>query len=119
MRDLSRLALFRPEHQEALLASYWGRAPAPRSLGRLLYATCHRAFLLRNGAKERLRGKSSRNRGLLARGSHAHLPAAPADARVRDRIVWDRLSDQPHQHAGRLAKLRVRLADAGSHASQG
>jgi hypothetical protein len=31
-------------------------------------------------------------------------------------VVWDHLSDQPHQHAGRLDKLRVRLADAGSHA---
>ena len=38
LRDLSRLALFRPEHQELLLRSYWGpsrgRAP-PRHLSRL------------------------------------------------------------------------------------
>ncbi len=35
LRDLSRLALFRPEHQELLLASYWGgvpRVPEPLSL---------------------------------------------------------------------------------------
>ena len=34
---------------------------------------------------------------------------------MRDRVVWDPLSDQPHLHAGRTAKLRTRLADAGIH----
>ncbi|HEX9942019.1 MAG TPA: hypothetical protein VGG03_08385, partial [Thermoanaerobaculia bacterium] len=44
-----------------------------------------------------------------------HIPDAPEGARARDRIVWDPLSDQPHQHAGRLDKLRVRVADVRAH----
>jgi hypothetical protein len=54
---------------------------------------------------------------VLGRVAHAHIPAPPAGAARRDQIVWDRLSDQPHQHAGGLAKLRVRLADAPAHAA--
>ena len=42
-------------------------------------------------------------------------PTAEAAAGARDRIVWDRLSDQPHQHAGRWEKTLIRLADAPSH----
>ncbi len=52
------------------------------------------------------------------RRAHAHIPAAPPDAGAREKIVWDHLSDQPHQHAGRLEKLGVRLADLGAHAGE-
>ncbi|RPH53978.1 hypothetical protein EHM82_07545, partial [bacterium] len=116
-RDLSRLALFRPEHQELLLASYWGARPA--GLRKALYLAWHRGFLLKNEAKNRLRGKTGRIKALVApRTAHAHIPDAPAGASARDKAVWDRLSDQPHQHAGRLTKLRVRLADARAHAEE-
>jgi tRNA A-37 threonylcarbamoyl transferase component Bud32 len=116
-RDLSRLALFRPEHQELLLASYWGSAPDGFRQG--LYLAWHRGFLLKNETKNRLRGKTGRLKGVLApRTAHAHIPDAPPDASARDKVVWDRLSDQPHLHAGRLAKLRVRLADARDHAEE-
>src|SRR5438270_4033489 len=50
-------------------------------------------------------------RSLLPRPAHAHIPQAPAGAGARDKAVWDHLSDQPHQHAGRLDKLRVRLGE--------
>ena len=30
-------------------------------------------------------------------------------------MVWDRLSDQPHQHAGRLARAGIRLSDLPQH----
>ncbi len=114
LRDLSRLALFRPEHQELLLASYWGK-PAT-ALQRNLYLAYHRGFLFKNDAKRGARGARDRlKRLLLPRPAHAHIPAAPAGVGARDKAVWDHLSDQPHQHAGRLEKLRVRLADIGSH----
>lgn len=117
LRDLSRLALFRPEHQELLLASYWGGAPsAPK---RRLYLAYHGSFLFKNESKRRVRGWRDRLKGLVfARPPHAHIPEAPEGAGDRDRIVWDHLSDQPHQHAGRAAKLRVRLADARAHAEE-
>lgn len=115
LRDLSRLALFRPGHQELLLASYWGGSP----VGRGLYLAYHRGFVFKNESKKTLRGWRDRVKRLLVpRGVHAHIPEAPKEAGARDRIVWDHLSDQPHQHAGRLDKLRVRAADAGAHATQ-
>ncbi|MFP5285564.1 MAG: lipopolysaccharide kinase InaA family protein, partial [Thermoanaerobaculia bacterium] len=110
-RDLSRLALFRPEHQELLLASYWGSGPDAFRKG--LYLAWHHGFLLKNRTKDRLRGKTGRVTALVGpRTAHAHIPDAPTGASARDKVVWDRLSDQPHQHAGRLTKARVRLADA-------
>ncbi len=118
LRDLSRLALFNPEHQELLLRNYWG-APAPglrRGLYLALYLVYHHGFRWKNDAKKGARGTRDRlKRLLLPRGAHAHIPAAPEGAGVRDKAVWDHLSDQPHQHAGRLEKLRVRLADIRSH----
>ncbi|HEY7214772.1 MAG TPA: lipopolysaccharide kinase InaA family protein, partial [Thermoanaerobaculia bacterium] len=115
LRDLSRLALFRPEHRELLLDSYWGR---PGWVGGL-YLVYHRGFLFKNESKNTLRRWGHRvKRLLLPRGTHAHIPEAPQDAGTRDKIVWDPLSDQPHQHAGRLDKLRVRAADAGAHAAE-
>jgi len=114
LRDLSRLALFRPEHQELLLRAYWGNPTA--GLRRGIYLAYHRGFLWKNESKRRARGARDRvKRLLLPRGTHAHIPEAPAGAGARDKVVWDHLSDQPHQHAGRLDKLRVRLADARSH----
>jgi hypothetical protein len=111
---LSRLALARPEHRELLLAAYWGDAPGAAQRG--LYAFYRESFLLRNRAKEKLRKAAARVKSLLGlRGVHAHIPEAPRDAAPRDQVVWDRLSDQPHQHAGRWTKLAVRFADAGAH----
>jgi tRNA A-37 threonylcarbamoyl transferase component Bud32 len=118
LRDLSRMPLFRPEDQERFLASYWGTADGG-AVRRGLYLTYHHGFLWKNRTKQRLRG-GTRKLGELfkPRTAHAHIPEAPAGAAARDRIVWDRLSDQPHQHASRLAKLRVRLADARAHAEE-
>ena len=121
LRDLSRLALFRPEHQELLLASYWGEPAAGlrRTLHRTTYLAYHHGFLWKNRSKQRARGVRDRiKRLLLPRPPHAHIPGAPAGAGARDKAVWDHLSDQPHQHAGRLDKLRVRLADVRGHGEE-
>jgi len=115
LRDLSRLALFRREDQETLLEAYWGGPTAAPRRG--LYLAYHHSFRLKHESKNAARRWRHRlKRLLLPRGTHAHIPEAPEGAGVRDKIVWDPLSDQPHQHAGRLDKLRVRFADAGAHA---
>jgi len=115
-RDLCRLALFRPEDRRRLLTAYWGEGRVT-PLRRALYETYRRAFLAKNAVKPRLRGTWNQLRALLVpRRPHAHIPAAPAGAAARDKVVWDPLSDQPHQHAGLLEKLGVRLADAPVHA---
>ena len=117
-RDLCRLAIFRPEHQQIFLDAYWGDGGAGR-IRTAMYKLYHHGFLLRIGAKKTLRGGTRRIRDWIRpRRAHAHLPDAPSDASARDKIVWDYLSDQPHQHAGRLEKLSVRLADAPSHLRQ-
>lgn len=116
-RDLCRLAIFRPEDQERFLAAYWGSDLG--SSQKRLYRFYHRSFLLKIESKKRVRAAL---RGLLApfrpRRAHVHIPEAPKDATSRDKIVWDYLSDQPHQHAGRFEKTLVRLRDLPSHVKQ-
>ncbi len=116
-RDLCRLAIFRPEHQRNLLEAYWKEDL--NWARRALYRTFHHGFRFRIEFKKTFRSRTS---GLVSwlrpRRAHAHIPKAPSDATRRDKIVWDHLSDQPHQHAGRLEKLGVRLADAPSHFRQ-
>jgi len=117
-RDLSRLNVLRPEHRRLFLAGYWRREGGPPALGSALYSAYFHAFLWKNRWKKRLRrGRPAGAPRRVVRVPHAHIPEAPAGAPARDQIVWDRLSDQPHQHAGRLSKLRVRLADASIHAT--
>jgi tRNA A-37 threonylcarbamoyl transferase component Bud32 len=116
-RDLSRMNILRREHRRLFLAGYWRREGGP-PLGRAIYALYFHAFLWKNRIKKRLgRGRPEGRPSRKARVPHAHIPDAPAGAPPREQIVWDRLSDQPHQHAGRLSKLRVRLADASIHAT--
>jgi hypothetical protein len=116
-RDLARLTIFRPEQQQLLLEAYWGAGEGDRPLRRSLYLLAHHGFRWKNETKQALRPRRS-GPSLLPRIAHAHIPEAPADAATRDRVVWDRLSDQPHQHAGRFAKLAVRLSDAGPHLAE-
>ncbi len=117
MREFSRLALFRPEHRYLLLAGYFGRAPRATEQGLLTFS--QGAFEAKNRAKRAFRGVRDALRGALSalrpRRAHPHIPPAPEGAAARDKVVWDRLSDQPHQHAGRFEKLTVRLADAPAH----
>jgi lipopolysaccharide kinase (Kdo/WaaP) family protein len=117
-RDLCRLALFRPEDQDRLLTAYWGKGEVG-ALRRGLYLLYHRSFLWKNRVKPALRRLAARLRNLgPSRAPHAHIPPPPAGAAGRDRVVWDALSDQPHQHAGRLTRLGIRLADARAHAEE-
>lgn len=118
-RDLCRLMIFRRGDQQRFLDVYWnGRAGA---LERGLYRLFHDGFLLKNrvkaGVRGALRGVGQWLRDLvLPRPAHPHIPAAPEGTASRDRVVWDHLSDQPHIHTGKLAKLKTRLGDAGAHA---
>jgi len=113
-RDLSRLALTSPEHQELFLAAYWGEDYD--SSRRLLFRLFQGAFELKGKSKRPFRQALGGVFTLLRpRRAHAHIPEAPAGASARDKSVWDPLSDQPHQHAGRFEKLAVRLVDIPAH----
>lgn len=114
-RDLCRLRIFDPDQQRRLLAAYWQGRERGMWAKRLLYLMLHKSFLWRTDFKDWLRRPF---RGLGPRSAHAHIPAAAAGASARDRTVWDRLSDQPHQHATRLERAGVRLADARAHLAE-
>jgi hypothetical protein len=116
LRDLARLPLERAEDRARLLARYFAPEDSPSALARALYALAFHGFHGRHRWKRRLRGTLATLRSwLVPRGAHAHIPPPPPGAPARERIVWDELSDQPHSHAGRLARTRIRLADAGDH----
>jgi hypothetical protein len=113
-RDLCRLAIFRPAHRRRFLTAYWGDPPG--WLRTFLFHCFHHGFYLKIESKKTLRALTRRFVGWLKpRRAHAHIPAVNPEAAARDKIVWDYLSDQPHQHAGRFEKLSVRLRDAPSH----
>lgn len=115
LRDLARLPFDRRDDRDRLLAAYFGPAPVPPG-ARSRYELARIAFHGRHRFKNRLRGGVARVRSwLIPRGTHAHIPPAPESAGKRDRVVWDALSDQPHQHAGRLDRLWVRAADLPDH----
>lgn len=114
-RDLCRLPIFDAELRRIFLSAYWGGAPSlPK---RLLYELDRRAFLAKNRWKKVVRRPGAFLSDLLfQRQAHAHIPPPPEGAGKRDKAVWDALSDQPHQHAGRLERLLVRAADLPVHA---
>jgi tRNA A-37 threonylcarbamoyl transferase component Bud32 len=115
-RDLCRLRIFEPAHQELFLRAYWGQDDPRFAWKRSLYRRYHQGFLKKVAAKGKVRGglRGLRDR-FRVRRAHAHIPAAPAGAAARDKIVWDPLSDQPHQHASRLEKAAIRLSDLRGH----
>ncbi len=113
-RDICRFPVLERRHREAFLSGYWGEVPPGWSPRWWLYVASVRGYILKHELKNRLRG-GSRSRPPSGGRHHAHIPPATPGSSSRDRAVWDPLSDQPHQHAGRLAKAGIRLADAPSH----
>ena len=113
-RDLCRLTLYRKRDQLDFLEAYWGHPPS--LLQSLAFAFYHYGFRFKIDGKKAIRAPfRSLAAALKPRRAHVHIPDAPAEAGARDKIVWDHLSDQPHQHAGKFEKAKVRLADAPSH----
>ncbi len=113
-RDLCRLSILEEEHQDRFLRAYWQEELGP--FRRWLYHRYQRGFLRKVETKKKLRGGLAGIREIFkVRRAHAHIPPAPVGAGARDKIVWDPLSDQPHQHASRFEKAAVRFKDLGRH----
>jgi tRNA A-37 threonylcarbamoyl transferase component Bud32 len=116
MRDLCRLPVLVAAHRRAFLGAYWGRPQGPTVLQELNFTLFARGFLLKNRLKALLRAPFKLvPRLFTSRRAYPHIPPAPEGAAVRDKAVWDHLSDQPHQHAGRLERLQIRLRDSTAH----
>jgi len=115
VRDLCRFPIMQRTHSDAFLAGYWGEAPSFWSMKSWLWKVSVRGYLAKHGVKNRLRWMRLRRRHAHGSGHHAHLPSASERASSRDKVVWDHLSDQPHQHASRSEKLAIRLADSPDH----
>ena len=112
MRDLARLPLHRAEDRAALLAptSDGRRRSSSEACSRCTTTPFICATAPRTGcaACDARRGASAR--AARTRTSHRR----PTTPRCASEWCGTR-SDQPHLHAGRAAKLRTRLADAGIH----
>ncbi|MCP4898623.1 MAG: hypothetical protein GY906_16745 [bacterium] len=114
-RDISRLPVLRREDREIFLKSYWSEVPSRFSLRWMLFVGSMESYLFKHAVKNRLRRRKRVRGGKHGGAHHPHIPAAEDGASSRDKMVWDRLSDQPHQHAGRMEKLAIRAADLPSH----
>jgi tRNA A-37 threonylcarbamoyl transferase component Bud32 len=114
-RDICRQPVIEPEHRAAFLEGYWGAAPSRRSVKWWLYRLSVDAYINKHVFKKWMRRNKLRHQHGHRGGHHDHLPPAPENARKRDLAVWDHLSDQPHQHAGKWSKFGIRLMDGPHH----
>jgi len=114
-RDSCRFPIVEPSHQDAFLGGYWGDVPGRFALRRWFWAASVHGYLFKHAVKNRLKSLKLGRRHPHGGSYHPHIPEAREDASSRDKTVWDRLSDQPHQHAGRWEKGLIRLADAPDH----
>lgn len=116
LRDLCRLPVLVAAHRKAFLGAYWDRPQGPTALQELAFTLLARGFLLKNRLKAIVRAPFKLvPRLFTSRRAYPHIPPAPEGATARDKAVWDPLSDQPHQHAGRIERLQVRLRDSTAH----
>jgi tRNA A-37 threonylcarbamoyl transferase component Bud32 len=114
-RDICRLPVLDPTHRASFLEGYWGVVPPRRSFKWWFYGLSVDAYIAKHAVKRRLKGLRLGRAHSGSDGHHPHIPPADRDAGTRDRAVWDHLSDQPHQHAGRWAKRWIRLVDGADH----
>jgi tRNA A-37 threonylcarbamoyl transferase component Bud32 len=115
-RDLCRLPVLAAAHRAAYLGGYWGEVPPRWSFRWWFFGLSVSGYILKHRMKKGLAGGLRLRRRHSRRGTvHPHIPPAAAGAAARDKAVWDHLSDQPHQHAGKLEKVAIRLRDAPSH----
>lgn len=114
-RDICRLPVVRGKDRRAFLEGYWGECPPPWHPKHWLFRASVRGYILKHQIKNLVRKRKARVEAPRGGKHHAHIPPAERNASGRDRIVWDRLSDQPHQHAGKWEKMRIRMADAPEH----
>ena len=114
-RDICRLPVLEREHRDAFLQGYWGSVPSRLSFRWWFYALSVDGYILKHAIKKRMKFFRLKRRHAHGGSHHPHLPAATDGASSRDKTVWDRLSDQPHQHASRGEKFAIRLADSPAH----
>lgn len=114
-RDICRQPVIDREHRAAFLRGYWGEVPRRWSFRWWFYALSVDAYIYKHVFKRWLRRNSLRRQHAHRGGHHDHIPPAREGAGTRDLAVWDHLSDQPHQHAGRWAKRWIRLVDSPHH----
>jgi hypothetical protein len=114
-RDICRLPVLQREHRAAFLGGYWGSVPSRVSFRWWFYVLSVEGYILKHAIKKRLNFLRLKRRHAHGGSHHPHIPAASESASVRDKAVWDHLSDQPHQHASRGEKFFIRLADSPAH----
>lgn len=116
LRDLCRLPILDPRDRQVFWNAYWNRPSSLSSPKAMAYRTFQWSFLAKNRWKPWVRKPFGALKDFLVqRKTYAHIPEVPEGAAVRDKAVWDHLSDQPHQHATRKERAAIRMADTGAH----
>jgi len=114
-RDICRQPVLGSANRAAFLEGYWGAVPARWAFKWWFFGLSVDAYINKHVFKKWIRQNNLRRKHAHRDGHHDHLPPAPEKAGKRDLAVWDHLSDQPHQHAGRWSKLGIRLMDSPHH----
>jgi hypothetical protein len=117
-RDLCRLWIARPSDRLDFINAYWRGRERALWLKIGAYSVMYHVFRLREVVKPRVKDVLRWRDWIIATRPHPHIPAAPGSSSLRDKTVWDPLSDQPYQKAGRWEKLGVRLVDGPEHARE-
>lgn len=117
-RDICRQPVIEPAHRAAFLRGYWGEVPPRWSFKWWFYGLSVSGYINKHRFKKWMRKNKLRRQHAHRDGHHDHLPPARTGAGKRDLSVWDHLSDQPHQHAGRWAKRWIRLVDSPHHVAE-
>ncbi len=115
-RDICRQPVLEPEHRAAFLAGYWGATPPRWSFKWWFYGLSVDGYIAKHRFKKWMRHHKVGREHVHRDGHHDHIPPARKEAGQRNLAVWDHLSDQPHQHAGRWSKRWIRLVDSPYHA---
>lgn len=112
LRDLCRLPLDSRTDQIALLTGYLGATPTKRIL--LAYRFFKAVYFGRLATKRLVRNLLPRRRR-RRQHPYEHIPL-PQTGDTRQRVTWDRLTEQPFQHASPGARAMTRLHDVPLHA---
>jgi tRNA A-37 threonylcarbamoyl transferase component Bud32 len=115
-RDICRLPVLEPEHRSAFLEGYWGEVPSRWSFKSWFFGLSVDGYIAKHRIKRWLKRHRVGREHVHRNGHHDHIPPARKGAGRRNLAVWDHLSDQPHQHAGRWSKRWIRLVDSPHHA---
>ena len=116
-RELSRLWISASSRRLDFVNAYWRGHERGLWWKVALYAFAYHAFRWKATLKPPVRRFVLRWRDwIFTPHPNPHIPVPAPTAPSREKMVWDALSDQPYQHAGRRERILIRLRDSRQQA---